>query len=129
MVGRALQAEVTLDLREAFIKDVKGYIKDAFNGVIFRHFIQVFLDTFHQSPHILLQNIHLTAEQGSVSVEFYSEVHSIAAEYRKYAFAERLTFNDCRVLVKCIADKFAVQTLPVDTFARFAEKLLGALYD
>lgn len=75
------------DERTLFIKDVQGYIKEAFNSMIFKHFIQVFLDTFHESPHILLQNIHLTAEQGAVSVEFYSEVQSIAAEYRKYMFA------------------------------------------
>jgi hypothetical protein len=124
-----LQAEVSPDERASFIKDIQGYIKESFNGMIFKHFIQVFLDTFHESPHILLQNIHLTAEPGAVSVEFYSEVQSIAAEYRKYMFAERLTFTDCQVLSKCTADRYAISNLPVDSFAKFCSTLLSILYD
>ena len=116
-------------MRGAFARDIQGYIKEAFNGLIFRHFLQVFLDAFHESPHILLQNIHMTAEQGAVSVEFYSEVQSIAAEYRKYMFAERLTFADCRVLAKCTGDRFAVAQLSVDSFAKFCASLLSVLYD
>jgi hypothetical protein len=88
-----------------------------------------YLDTFRQSKHVLLQDIHIVTEPTSISIEFYAECSSISVDYRKFMASEKLTIKDCRASSKVCADRYSVVDIDVSDFKRYCLSLLSVLYE
>ena len=113
--SRAIQsANSHPDKRKKFVEEVEKFIESKLNFFIFKHFTrvglfdQMFLDTFRQSHHILLNKVHVKVDGSLITMEFYNEALSISTECRKYQFVEKMVFTDCRILSETLGKSFEV---------------------